>query len=91
MRSSAFYYKTVAGRELDVIFEADGLVHAIKIKCTRAPSRADTAALRDFAARCSPTAALGRPVLPVLFTLVDTPAEQDGVRILPVATLMGAG
>jgi hypothetical protein len=48
-------------------------------------------ALRDFAARCSPTAALDRPVLPVLFALVDTPAEQDGVRILPVATLMGAG
>jgi uncharacterized protein len=80
-----FYYKTAAGREIDVIFEADGQVHAIEIKCTRAPARADIAALRDFAS------ALDRAVLPVLFALVDAPAELDGVRILPVATLMRAG
>jgi hypothetical protein len=30
-------------------------------------------------------------ILNRLFVLVDTPTELDGVRNLPVATLMGAG
>ncbi|MBU1069199.1 ATP-binding protein [Myxococcota bacterium] len=83
-----FYYKTAAGREIDVVFEADGVVHAIEIKCTRAPGRADCAALRDFAAALE---LAGRPVRCVLFHRGEDTSTLDGVRLLPVASLMGAG
>lgn len=76
-----YYYKTVAGREIDLIFEANNSLHAVEIKASRSPSIKDTTNLREFVKQA------GRPVRGYLFHLGEEYAEIDGIQMIPVYAL----
>ncbi|PKL46334.1 MAG: hypothetical protein CVV42_16940 [Candidatus Riflebacteria bacterium HGW-Riflebacteria-2] len=76
-----YYYKTVAGREIDLVFEADNTLHAVEIKATRAPSSKDIANLREFVQQT------GKHARGYLFHLGEEYAEADGIQIMPVHSL----
>ena len=80
-----FFYQSGGGAEVDVVFEHEGLLHAVEIKSTRRPSARDTAGLRAFAR------GMGRPVRAVLFHGGDERGERDGVELVPVAALRRGG
>jgi predicted AAA+ superfamily ATPase len=56
-----FYYKTKAGREIDLIFESENQLYAIEIKATQNPSQRDVKNLIEFEKQ------LKRPVQKYLF------------------------
>lgn len=76
-----FYYKSQAGREVDLVFETAGVRYAVEIKATRTPTLRDAANLRDFIAQSD------GPTKGFLFHLGEEKKELDGVMFLPVATL----
>jgi len=76
-----FYYKSGAGREIDLVFETDGLIHAIEIKSTRTPHHRDIRNLRHFKEQSK------RPVKSALFYLGDEYLDMDNVAVIPVAAL----
>ena len=43
-----YYYKSAAGHEIDLVFEADNTVHAVEIKSTQRPSPRDLLNLKRF-------------------------------------------
>ncbi len=76
-----FYYKSAAGREIDLIFEVEGVVHAIEIKATRAPRRRDLRNLLDFGK------SLGRPARLFMFYLGEEYQTIKNIQLMPVASL----
>ncbi len=76
-----YYYKTVAGREIDLVFEVGDLVHAVEIKCSRCPSGKEIVNLKEFVKQSE------RPARGYLFHLGEDYAEIDGVQIIPVYAL----
>ncbi len=76
-----YYYKSAAGREVDLVFETAGVRYAIEIKATRTPTVRDVANLRDFIAQSN------GPTKGFLFYLGEERNEVGGVICLPVATL----
>ncbi|OGK11247.1 MAG: hypothetical protein A2W80_13625 [Candidatus Riflebacteria bacterium GWC2_50_8] len=76
-----YYYKTVAGREIDLVFEADNTLHAVEIKASRAPSIKDTANLREFVKQA------GKPARGYLLHLGEEYAEADCIQMIPVYAL----
>jgi len=76
-----FYYKSQAGREVDIVFKSAGVTHAIEIKATRHPSPRDAAALRAFLSGI-PGASRG-----YVFHMGDDFFEDAGIRFLPVAAI----
>lgn len=75
------YYKSAAGREIDVVFEDGDALRAVEIKTTAAPSGRDLRNLREFAA------SFGRPVRACLFYAGAERAEIDGVALVPITAL----
>jgi predicted AAA+ superfamily ATPase len=76
-----YYYKSQAGREIDLVFESGGVTFAVEIKATRHPSARDATNLKEFIAKSS------NPTKGFVFHMGDDISEFDGVRFLPVATL----
>ncbi len=76
-----YYYKSAAGREIDIVFEADDAVYAVEVKSTKNPGPRDIGNLADFKARRD------RPVRRYLFYLGDEYQTIGDVQILPVASL----
>ena len=76
-----YFYKSVGGHEIDLVFESDNTVYAIEIKSTRRPALRDVHNLLQFRDR------LNRPVRRCLFYLGEEYREVEGVRILPVGAL----
>jgi predicted AAA+ superfamily ATPase len=79
-----FYYKSVAGNEIDLVFEVEDTVHAIEIKSTKRPGPRDLLNLGRFEDR------LNRPVKRFLFYLGEEYRTIDDIRLLPVGTLFRA-
>lgn len=79
-----FYYKTPSGKEIDLVFAADGVIHAVEVKAAKAPSAKDLSAVRDFV-RSSEQPARG-----FVFYLGESYEEVDGVTLIPVAALYTA-
>jgi hypothetical protein len=75
------YYKSAAGREIDLVFEDRGVLHAVEIKATTRPGGRDFRGLRDFAD------ALDRPVRCHLFHMGRERVEVDGVTLTPITSL----
>jgi hypothetical protein len=75
------YYKSAAGREIDVVFEENGVLHAVEIKATVRPSGRDLRNLREFAASCE------RPVRTYLFHMGSERAEEGGIALVPITSL----
>ncbi len=80
-----FYYKSGAGREIDLVFETDGVIHAVEIKSTKSLDRRDVRNLIYFQEHAN------RPVRTFLFYCGEEYADLDGVTVIPVATLFQGG
>ena len=76
-----YYYRSVGGNEIDLIFEMDNTVYAIEIKRTKRPGPRDWRNLRQFQARSD------RPVRRILFYPGEEYDTVDGVHLLPIGAL----
>lgn len=76
-----YYYKSVGGHEIDLVFEADNTLYAIEIKSTRRPAPRDIHNLAQFSDR------LNRPVRRYLVYLGEEYRAIDNVQLLPAAAL----
>ena len=76
-----YYYKSVGGNEIDLVFDADNSVYAIEIKSTQRPAPRDLQNLGQFRDR------LDRPVRRYLVYLGEEYRTIDNVRLLPAAAL----
>lgn len=78
-----FYYKSAAGREIDLVFESDDIVYAIEIKSSHNPSKRDIRNLKEFGKGLKKRCKL------FLFYLGEEYREIDEVKLLPVASIRG--
>ena len=76
-----FYYKSSAGREIDLVFETGGIVHAVEIKSSRTFHRRDIRNLIFFRDNAK------HPVKTYLFYLGEEYHNMDGVKVIPVTAL----
>ena len=76
-----YYYRTSGGREIDCVFEAGGIVHAVEIKASETADKRDISHLREFVNH-APQKTKG-----FLFYLGDEYLEMNGIQILPIAGL----
>lgn len=76
-----YYYKSVGGYEIDLVFEADHTVYAIEIKSTQRPSPRDLQKLRKFSDR------MKRPVRRYLIYLGEEYRRIENIQLLPAAAL----
>jgi len=76
-----YYYRNSGGREIDCIFEAGGIVHAIEIKASETFDKRDISHLLEFVSH-APQRTKG-----FLFYLGAEYLEINGIQILPIAAL----
>jgi predicted AAA+ superfamily ATPase len=76
-----FYYRSAAGREIDLVFEVDDTVFAVEIKATKRPGPRDLQNLKQFEDR------LKRPVKRILFYPGEEYSDVNGIRLIPIAAL----
>ena len=76
-----YYYKSVAGREIDLIFEVDNTVYAVEIKTTKRPGPRDFQNLKQFENRKK------RPIKRILFYSGEEYSTVDGIRLIPIGAL----
>ena len=76
-----YYYKSVAGREIDLVFEVDDTVYAVEIKATKRPGPRDFQNLKQFEDR------LKRPIKRILFYPGEEYSTVDGIRLIPIGAL----
>ncbi len=76
-----YYYKTVAGREIDLVFEMGNEIYAIEIKTTRQPVKRDISNLLEFSKSMKKRTRL------YLFYPGDEYSKIETVNIVPVAAL----
>ena len=76
-----YYYKSVAGREIDLIFEVDNTVYAVEIKATKRPGPRDFQNLKQF------EDCLKRPIKRILFYQGEEYCTVDGIRLIPIGAL----
>jgi predicted AAA+ superfamily ATPase len=74
-----FYYKSIAGREIDLVFESDDAIYAVEIKNTRRPSNRDVSNLLEF------SKGLKKNVKMYLFYSGDEYFSINDVHVIPVA------
>jgi hypothetical protein len=43
-----YYYKSAAGKEIDLVFESENTLYAVEIKSVKSPSLKDISALSEF-------------------------------------------
>ena len=76
-----YYYKSAAGREIDLIFEVDNTVYAVEIKATKRPGPRDFQNLKQF------EDCLKRPIKRILFYPGEEYSTVDGIRLIPIGAL----
>ena len=76
-----YYYKSAAGREIDLIFKVDNTVYAVEIKATRRPGPKDFQNLKQF------EDCLKRPIKRILFYPGEEYDTVDGIRLIPIGAL----
>ncbi len=76
-----YYYKSAAGREIDLIYESGGDIYAIEIKNTRRPSNRDVRNLYEF------SKSMKKKVRMYLFYPGDEYFSINDVKIVPIAHL----
>lgn len=76
-----FFYKSIAGREIDLIYETGKELYAIEIKNTKNPTARDVKNLVDF------SKSIKQKVNTFLFYKGETYREINNVRLIPVAAL----
>ncbi|MDJ0761720.1 MAG: ATP-binding protein [Myxococcota bacterium] len=76
-----YYYKSAAGREIDLVFEDKGRLYAVEIKSTTNPADKDISRLKKFRDE------VNQPVDCILFYTGEEYGSIDGVKLIPVAAL----
>jgi predicted AAA+ superfamily ATPase len=76
-----YYYKSVGGTEIDLVFELDNTVYAIEIKSTRRPAPRDFRNLSQFSDR------LDRPVRRYLVYPGEEYRTIDNIKLIPAGAL----
>jgi predicted AAA+ superfamily ATPase len=76
-----YYYKSIAGHEIDLIFEMDGQLYACEIKAAEKPGPKDFRNLKNFKDR------LNRPVKRFLLYLGENYEHHDNITLIPIAAL----
>lgn len=76
-----YYYQSIGGSEIDLVFEVKNTVYAIEIKATKNPQKKDLRNLKDFAAHIS------KKTKSYLFYTGEAYKELDGVKLIPIASL----
>jgi len=76
-----FYYKSVAGHEIDLVFELENTLHAVEIKATRNPGARDIFNLKRFVHNTD------RPTKAFLFYLGESYQTVDDIRMIPIGAL----
>jgi predicted AAA+ superfamily ATPase len=76
-----FYYKSVGGHEIDLVFESEGILHAVEVKATRKPGARDFLNLKRFIQNAD------RPAKASLFYLGEAYQTVDGISLIPIASL----
>ena len=76
-----YYYRSAAGREIDLLFEVEDTVYAVEIKATKRPGPKAFQNLRQFNDR------LNRPVRRFLIYLGEDYADEDNIRLIPISAL----
>jgi len=79
-----YHYRSIGGREVDLVFEIGDSVVAIEIKATKSPGPRDVRNLREFGERAD-----GK-VSCFLFYCGDKYVDLDGVSCIPVSALFRA-
>ena len=78
-----YYYKSSSGREIDLLFEANHVLHTIEIKAIKSPSSRDVANLKSFISQTK------QETKGYLFYMGEEYGEIDGVTLIPVYALFG--
>jgi predicted AAA+ superfamily ATPase len=76
-----YYYKSIAGREIDLIFEVDDTVYAVEIKATKRPGPRDFQNLKQFEDRRK------RSVKRILFYPGEEYRTVDDIKLIPIGAL----
>ena len=76
-----YYYKSAAGREIDLVFESGGELYAVEIKAINNPSNRDIRNLKEFRKQSK------QQVNAFLFYPGEVYDTIDNVRIIPAASL----
>jgi uncharacterized protein len=76
-----YYYQTIGGAEVDVVYETKGVKYAIEIKDSSKIQKSDVKNLKKFA-EADPNNTLS-----FLFYSGETYQELDGVQCIPIASL----
>lgn len=76
-----YYYKSAAGREIDLIFESEEDIYAIEIKNTLRPSSRDVRNLQEF------SKGIKKKVKMYLFYPGEEYGSINDVQVIPVASL----
>ena len=79
-----YYYKSSAGREIDLLYEEDKVLHIIEIKATKSPGPKDIRNLLEFTKDLK-TASYRL----ILFYLGDEYKSLNNVELVPIASLFG--
>ena len=76
-----YYYKSAAGREVDLVFDVGGTIYAIEIKTGKNPGPKDLQNLRKF------TASQNQPVKRYLFYPGEEYKTIDDIKLIPITAL----
>jgi hypothetical protein len=76
-----YYFKSAAGREIDLLFEMNDCLYACEVKATQRPGPKDFRNLLDFEDW------LNRQIKRFLFYLGDDYKDKDGVTLIPITAL----
>jgi uncharacterized protein len=76
-----FYYKSIGGHEIDLVFETDGVIYAIEIKNSPQPGPKDFRNLRQFKEQSD------RPVSCFLFYTGEKYRQENSVKLIPISAL----
>jgi len=76
-----YYYKSSAGREIDLVFEIGKTLYAAEIKAVKSPSSKDIRNLKAFIAQTE------REVKGYLFYLGDRYEVVDGIHLIPAFSI----
>jgi len=76
-----YYYKSAAGREIDLVFEEDQWLYAVEIKAVRSPSPKDLTNLKEFINQSN------KKVKGFLFYLGEEYQEIEGIKLIPIYSL----
>lgn len=75
-----YYYKSAAGKEIDLVFESENTIYAIEIKAVKSPSLKDISNISEFIK-------YHKNAKGYLFYLGEEFLEMDSVKIIPAYSL----